>query len=124
MAPRGAQPKLRLLKRYAPDEGIPSRRGHTDREHHDGHQVPRQVMGGIVQRTHDLGRGRAERRRRQGGEQGRPRHQQRRRALQRALYEAASKEIDEVSRREVWLMGTVLYWAEGAKEKEYRPGAR
>ena len=35
----------------------------------------------------------------------------------------ARSEIKSVSERELFLMGIVLYWAEGAKEKEYRPGS-
>ena len=34
----------------------------------------------------------------------------------------AEKEIGEMTRRELWLVGTALYWAEGSKEKEGRPG--
>lgn len=28
-----------------------------------------------------------------------------------------------MTRRELWLMGAILYWAEGEKEKPYRPGS-
>lgn len=31
-------------------------------------------------------------------------------------------EIDKISEKELWLMGTMLYWAEGAKEKIWRTG--
>ena len=31
----------------------------------------------------------------------------------------AEKEIRKISRKEFWLLGIALYWAEGAKEKEY-----
>ncbi len=34
----------------------------------------------------------------------------------------AEKEIGRMTRRELWLVGTALYWAEGSKEKEGRPG--
>lgn len=34
----------------------------------------------------------------------------------------AEKEIGEITKRELWLIGIALYWAEGSKEKEYRPG--
>jgi hypothetical protein len=34
----------------------------------------------------------------------------------------AEKEINDVSLRELWLIGIALYWAEGSKEKEYSPG--
>jgi hypothetical protein len=46
-----------------------------------------------------------------------------RRSRQRRIYDDAMKALDTISPRELWLMGTVLYWAEGAKEKEYRPGS-
>jgi hypothetical protein len=35
----------------------------------------------------------------------------------------AQREIGMISKRELWLMGTMLYWAEGSKEKDYRPGS-
>jgi hypothetical protein len=34
----------------------------------------------------------------------------------------AGDEIHRISQREFWLMGVMLYWAEGSKEKEYDPG--
>lgn len=34
----------------------------------------------------------------------------------------AEAEIGQISKRELWLIGTTLYWAEGAKEKEWAPG--
>lgn len=33
--------------------------------------------------------------------------------------QAAKKEIMRISNRELWLIGTALYWAEGAKQKEH-----
>jgi transcriptional regulator with XRE-family HTH domain len=39
------------------------------------------------------------------------------------IYESAIREIHSISKRELWFMGVMLYWAEGSKEKEYRPGA-
>jgi len=45
-------------------------------------------------------------------------------AITRAIVETAKKEIGQISRRELWLIGTMLYWAEGSKEKEYAPGTR
>lgn len=36
----------------------------------------------------------------------------------------AQAEIGKLSEREAWLIGTALYWAEGAKEKEWHPGSR
>lgn len=34
----------------------------------------------------------------------------------------AEAEIGKMSKRELWLVGTALYWAEGSKEKAGRPG--
>ncbi|MGD1003373.1 MAG: hypothetical protein ABR884_02245 [Minisyncoccia bacterium] len=36
----------------------------------------------------------------------------------------AIKDIGTITRRELWLMGVMLYWAEGSKEKEYRPSGK
>lgn len=38
------------------------------------------------------------------------------------IYSEAEKEIGMLSKRELWLVGIALYWAEGSKEKEYSPG--
>ena len=35
----------------------------------------------------------------------------------------ASNEIGKITTRELWLIGTALYWAEGSKEKDYNPGS-
>ncbi len=35
----------------------------------------------------------------------------------------SESEIGHLSQREIWLIGTALYWAEGSKEKEYYPGS-
>lgn len=35
----------------------------------------------------------------------------------------AEKDIEILSERELWLIGVCLYWAEGSKEKESRPGS-
>ena len=40
----------------------------------------------------------------------------------RELKQKAYAEIGEVSKRELWLIGTALYWAEGSKEKENNVG--
>jgi len=39
------------------------------------------------------------------------------------IREEAIKDIKYISKRELWLAGIILYWAEGAKEKEYQPGS-
>ncbi|MDR3549250.1 MAG: helix-turn-helix domain containing protein [Candidatus Pacebacteria bacterium] len=44
-------------------------------------------------------------------------------ALTEKIAAAAMKDIGTVTRRELWLMGVMLYWAEGSKEKDYRPGS-
>src|SRR3989338_6917413 len=40
------------------------------------------------------------------------------------IKENAEKEVKKLTEREAWLIGTALYWAEGSKEKEWRPGSR
>ena len=40
----------------------------------------------------------------------------------KAAIDTAKSEVGLLSRRELWLMGVMLYWAEGSKEKMYRPG--
>lgn len=42
---------------------------------------------------------------------------------QERIWSAAEREIGKLSRRELWLIGIALYWAEGSKEKEWRAGA-
>lgn len=39
----------------------------------------------------------------------------------KAIEEAAAHDIQHISKRELWLMGIMLYWAEGLKEKRSRP---
>lgn len=39
------------------------------------------------------------------------------------IFNTAEKEIGKLSKRELWLLGIALYWAEGSKEKEGRPGS-
>lgn len=43
---------------------------------------------------------------------------------QKDIYEKALKEIGNISKRELFLMGVCLYWAEGRKEKTWCPSAR
>ena len=43
---------------------------------------------------------------------------------QKAIWAKAQAEISSVTKHELFLIGVVLYWAEGSKEKEYRPGSR
>lgn len=43
---------------------------------------------------------------------------------QQKIIDSAISDIDHISRRELWLIGISLYWAEGSKEKEYRIGQR
>ncbi len=42
---------------------------------------------------------------------------------QAIIIEQASSEVGILSKRELWLIGVALYWAEGSKEKEHRPGS-
>ncbi|MDO8584776.1 MAG: hypothetical protein Q7R85_01500 [bacterium] len=40
------------------------------------------------------------------------------------IHAEAAKDIINISERELFLIGVALYWAEGAKEKDYQPGSR
>ena len=40
------------------------------------------------------------------------------------LIQKAKIEVGHISHRELWLIGIALYWAEGSKEKDYKPGSR
>lgn len=40
----------------------------------------------------------------------------------KVILDRAEKEIGAISKRELWLIGTALYWAEGSKEKNYNAG--
>ena len=37
----------------------------------------------------------------------------------KAIGDSARNEIGEINKRELWLIGTTLYWAEGSKQKEH-----
>ncbi|MBI4132921.1 MAG: hypothetical protein HY473_02445 [Candidatus Sungbacteria bacterium] len=39
------------------------------------------------------------------------------------IFASTRKDVNHISRRELWLMGVTLYWAEGSKEKDKRPGS-
>ena len=39
------------------------------------------------------------------------------------IIEKSEKEIGQLSARELWIIGISLYWAEGSKEKENKPGS-
>ena len=43
--------------------------------------------------------------------------------MTRKIHEEAEKEIGKISNRELLLIGAMLYWAEGTKEKEEHPGS-
>ncbi len=45
-------------------------------------------------------------------------------ALTKVIKDKARKEIRKLSKRELFLIGVALYWAEGSKEKNNRPGGR
>ncbi|KKR31591.1 MAG: hypothetical protein UT65_C0022G0010 [Parcubacteria group bacterium GW2011_GWF2_39_8b] len=52
---------------------------------------------------------------------GEAKHRQRLERMQK-IRERALKDITHITKRELWLIGIILYWAEGSKEKEYYPG--
>ena len=41
--------------------------------------------------------------------------------LSRQIKEEAGKEVPHLGTKDLWLVGTCLYWAEGSKSKEYSP---
>jgi hypothetical protein len=43
---------------------------------------------------------------------------------QKKIFSQANLEIKDISIRELFLIGVIMYWAEGAKEKEYYPGSQ
>ena len=43
-------------------------------------------------------------------------------ALINKIYQEAEKDIKKITKRELWLMGIMLYWAEGSKEKSRAVG--
>jgi len=45
-------------------------------------------------------------------------------ALTKKIKSKSRKEIGRLTKRELWLIGIALYWAEGSKEKNYRSGSR
>ena len=45
-------------------------------------------------------------------------------ARTRAIVEAARQEVDALSRRDLWLLGVALYWAEGTKQKPHNVAQR
>jgi hypothetical protein len=44
--------------------------------------------------------------------------------LTQKIKEQAIKEIGELTKKELWLVGITLYWSEGAKQKENNPSQR
>jgi hypothetical protein len=54
---------------------------------------------------------------------GEAKHQQRV-VRTKEIIENAKQEIGTITKRELWLIGIMLYWAEGSKEKEHHPGSR
>ncbi len=54
---------------------------------------------------------------------GKARKDQRIELTQKVISDSRS-EIRSLSKRERWIIGIALYWAEGSKEKEWRPGSR
>ena len=56
------------------------------------------------------------------GLRGAARKRQQRIAKMQRIIWRAERQIGRISRRELWLIGTAIYWAEGTKEKERKPG--
>jgi hypothetical protein len=44
--------------------------------------------------------------------------------LSEKIKNEAAKEVGKISKRELWLIGTALYWAEGTKQKESNPSQK
>jgi len=44
--------------------------------------------------------------------------------LSEKIKNEAAKEVGKISKRELWLIGTALYWAEGTKQKENNPSQK
>lgn len=42
---------------------------------------------------------------------------------QNLIFSRAKSEISNLSKKDLFLIGVILYWAEGSKEKEYHPGS-
>ena len=42
--------------------------------------------------------------------------------ITKLIKDKARKEIGRVNKRDLWMIGTALYWAEGAKEKQWNTG--
>ncbi len=42
--------------------------------------------------------------------------------IKKQAYLEIKKKIKKIDTKALWLMGIMLYWAEGAKDKEYKPG--
>ena len=43
---------------------------------------------------------------------------------QSVIFKKAMADIRDISMKELFLIGVILYWAEGTKEKEYHPGSQ
>ncbi len=50
---------------------------------------------------------------------GAARRREQRLEMTRSIFELCGKDIDSISGRELWLIGIVLYWAEGSKAKDW-----
>lgn len=44
-------------------------------------------------------------------------------ALTQRIFREARSDVSNITDRELWLMGIMLYWAEGSKEKDHNPGS-
>lgn len=59
----------------------------------------------------------------EAGLRGAERRRQQRLAAISRINDEARKKIGNISQRELWWIGISLYWAEGSKEKDGRPGS-
>jgi hypothetical protein len=57
-----------------------------------------------------------------GGLRGAATRKRSRISITEEIKSKARKEVVEISQRDLWLIGISLYWAEGTKEKSYKPG--
>jgi hypothetical protein len=44
-------------------------------------------------------------------------------AITKKIKDAAKNDIEKIDSRNLWFIGIALYWAEGGKEKDYKPGS-
>jgi len=75
----------------------------------------------------DVGLAKRQRRRltekmRKAGVRGGQRRHEQRIEETKEIFKQAKREVEKISERDLWLIGVMLYWAEGTKEKEHNTG--